>query len=66
VKTEEVYKVPLCKLAKVALEFCGRDACGLHRCICTLELTSACSWVITWRYALLAKNLLHYWHVNVS
>ncbi len=43
VKTEEVYKVPLCKLAKVALEFCGRDACGLHRCICTLELTSACS-----------------------
>lgn len=46
VKTEEVYKVPLCKLAKVALEFCGRDACGLHRCICTLELTSACSWVI--------------------
>ncbi len=67
VKTEEVYKVPLCKLAKVALEFCGRDACGLHRCICTLELTSACSWVITWRYALLvAKILLHYWHVNVS
>jgi hypothetical protein len=46
VKTEEVYKVPLCKLAKVAPEFCGRDACGLHRCICTLELTSACSWVI--------------------
>ncbi|CAM6079135.1 unnamed protein product [Sphagnum tenellum] len=43
VKTEEVYKVPLCKLAKVALEFCGRDACGLHRCICTLELTSASS-----------------------